>query len=85
MPDVLTILQKLPEVCVTLDAVTGETILIKRGVSGYYPLPGRDADAFNKRHGVTKAQVMAMEIGSMFGWDVPGADPDTHVDLVGRE
>ena len=27
---------------------------------------------------VTNAQRMAMEIGSIFGFDVPGADPDFH-------
>ena len=28
---------------------------------------------------VTNAQRMAMEIGSIFGFDVPGADPDDHL------
>lgn len=36
----------------------------------------------NRRAGVTPAQALAMEIGSMFGWEVPGADPDQH---AGRE
>lgn len=32
----------------------------------------------NKRAGVTPEQAEAMQIGSMFGWEVPGADPDMH-------
>lgn len=32
----------------------------------------------NQRNGVTPQQAEAMEIGSMFGWEIPGADPDNH-------
>lgn len=32
----------------------------------------------NSRAGVTPEQAEAMQIGSMFGWEVPGADPDNH-------
>lgn len=35
-------------------------------------------DEMNKRAGVTPAQALAMQIGSMFGWEVPGANPDMH-------
>ena len=35
-------------------------------------------DDMNTRAGVTPAQAQAMQIGSMFGWEVPGADPDRH-------
>ncbi len=59
--------------------------IIKRGESGYYrtDFDHRSMDddfvkAFvddaNKRLGVTSAQATAMQIGSMMGWDVPGAD-----------
>ena len=31
---------------------------------------------------MTPAQEEAMKIGSMCGWDVPGADPDLCMDIV---
>lgn len=67
---------ELPEICMTILNTTGEPIAIKRGEIGYWPMTGYDPDIFNKYHGVTPAQVMAMEMGSMFGWHVPGANPD---------
>ena len=36
----------------------------------------------NRKLGVTTAQEEAMKIGSMCGWDVPGADPDHCMDIV---
>ena len=36
------------------------------------------ADELNEKLGVTPAQRQAMEIGSMAGWDVPGADPKNY-------
>ncbi len=36
-----------------------------------------------KDDGITPAQQEAMLVGSMFGWDVPGADPD-HYDKEGN-
>ncbi len=71
-----TNLAKLPEVCAAKNLETGETILIKRGESGYYPSPHIDADTFNAESGVTARQREAMQVGSMFGWHVPGADAD---------
>ena len=77
----------LPELCFSTLASTGQLICIKRGGSGYYPSP-RDtgnkernvelADELNENLGVTPAQRQAMEIGSMAGWDVPGADPGNY-------
>lgn len=61
---------------------TGETVLICRGETGYFPqdshIKSRDADELNEILGVTKAQAEAMFKGSMFGWDVPAADPDMY-------
>ena len=74
----------LPEFCFSTMPGTGELICIKRGESGYYPsdwnTSSREhnrqiADEQNRRLGVTPAQKEAMMCGSMFGWNVPGADP----------
>ncbi len=75
--DVLENLKKLPPICAAKMPGTGEPILIKRGEMGYYGRPSTfDVDGYNQRHGVTRYQVDAMLAGSMFGWEVPGADPD---------
>ena len=84
---------KLPQLCFTLLPGTGQLICVKRGESGYYPSDWstpdaqenrRIADEQNRKLGVTPAQEEAMKIGSMCGWDVPGADPDHCVDIVQR-
>ena len=62
-------------------------ICIKRGESGYYPSdwdtgdPAQNkklADYNNERLGVTQAQRLAMEAGSMHGWTCAAADPVTY-------
>lgn len=71
----------LPEFCASTDNVSGKTIFIRRGESGYYPgTTQKTADEINERMGITKAQVLAMQSGSMFGWHVPGADPKVYED-----
>ena len=77
----------LPELCFSTLASTGQLICIKRGETGYYPSDWDTgdkehnvelADELNDKLGVTPAQRQAMEIGSMAGWDVPGADPKNY-------
>ena len=54
MTDVLEILQLLPPKCASINPVTGDPILIARGVIGYYPAPrGLNVDAYSASHGVT--------------------------------
>lgn len=78
-------LQNLPEKCYGVLASTNELIVIKRGQSGYYPQRPENApwgvenvDILNERMGVTKGQRVAMEMGSMFGWDIPASNPDNY-------
>ena len=77
----------LPEMCFSTLMTTGQLICIKRGESGYYPSKWDTgdkernvemADKLNENLGVTPAQRQAMEIGSMAGWEVPGADPKNY-------
>jgi len=70
---------KLPEFCYGTLRSTGEIILLKRGEMGFWKSKDqRPADELNATLGVTKAQRAAMEMGSMFGWNCTGADPDTY-------
>ena len=78
--------QKLPELCYGILNSTNEIIILKRGEKGYYPTgyePAKNREAgdewcdlLNEQLGVTKPQRKAMEVGSMFGFDVPGINPD---------
>ncbi len=74
----------LPELCYSVHESTGELIVIKRGECGYYPTdyntPDKErnvelADRLNEKLGVDMWQRQAMEVGSICGWNVPGADP----------
>lgn len=77
----------LPEVCFSILPSTGDVIIIKHGESGYYRCEYSTEDkAFNREFandrnanlGVSKAQIEAMLSGSMYGWDVPAADPKSY-------
>lgn len=84
------IIADLPAECYSvLNTDPNKLIKIKAGSSGYFAIDsscilpkfiaGRTmkeyANHLNAEMGVTDRDVQAMEIGSMFGWDCPGADP----------
>ena len=83
----MEIKELLPEYCYGLLLTTKEVILIKKGEKGYFntgSLVGvtqEMVDSLNTKLGVTKAQAKAMFVGSMFGWNVPGADPRCYEEL----
>lgn len=77
----------LPRGCYTLLRSTKEIVIIKRGETGYYQTgihakskaEGMEiVDEYNQKLGLSKAQAAAMEAGSMFGWNVPAADPRSY-------
>lgn len=81
----------LPGHCYSVSETTGEVMHIAREEKGYWPVPGASDDRdFNRRYadlenrdmGVSIQQEKAMVVGSMFGWDVPAADP-RHYDEKG--
>lgn len=85
MHDVLETLKKLPAIAYydnTGDdriAFTSDApiIAVRRGVMGFYPIyTPLKADTLNKREGTTPQQLEAMKFGSLFGWEVPAANPD---------
>ena len=43
------------------------------------------ADHLNEKLGVDMWQRQAMEVGSICGWDVPGADPAKYQERLGSE
>ncbi|MGN0979409.1 MAG: DUF4314 domain-containing protein [Candidatus Avoscillospira sp.] len=82
---------RLPEICYSVHESTGELIVIKRGECGYhstdYSTPDKErnvelADCLNEKLGVDMWQRQAMEVGSICGWDVPGADPAKYLDCA---
>ena len=61
----------------------GSTVFVVTGIPGYLlPKdlgivdPKLAPDTWNKAHGVSEAEAIAMRHGSMFGWNTPGANPD---------
>ena len=68
----------LPPLCCARHPETGATVLIVRGENGYHPVQtfltlGQLNAALAEPP--TAAQVQAMLVGSMHGWQVSGADP----------
>ncbi len=84
----------LPETCLSTMPGTGELIVIKRGETGYYRSEWNTDDAernkqiaddHNLARGLTPAQVEAMRVGSMFGFAVPGANPQMYLDAAKQQ
>ena len=72
----------LPRYCYGFIPTSKEEIRIDIAESGYTPV-GRDGSMkhvleMNRELGVTRPQMEAMKVGSMFGWGVPGADPQSY-------
>lgn len=81
---VIPLRSSLPEQCYGTLLNTGKIVIYKRGETGYYktdiPYASKEearalVDEHNARSGVSMAQEAAMAAGSMFGFDVPAADP----------
>jgi len=72
----------LPELCYSKEPISGKTIILQRGQEGYNNLENGyeqlNPEEMNEKLEVTKAQSAAMLTGSMFGWDVPGANPEAY-------
>ncbi len=77
--ELLHVLQDLPPMCALKHPSDGTTILVKRGVVGYWPFDA-DPDVLNERWGVTPRQREAMRHGSMFGFECPAGDPQNYDD-----
>ena len=85
---VIPLRSSLPVQCFSTLPSSGELILLTRGEKGYTPCPQfsvadaeknrQFAEESNGKNGITKAQEAAMLIGSMFGWQVPAADPKNY-------
>lgn len=84
---VIPLRSTLPDKCYNVLPSGDEIIIVKKGESGYYHTDkfGHDraeaqaiVDECNESGGVTKAQAAAMLAGSMFGWEVPAADPKNY-------
>jgi len=86
---------QLPEQCYGVILMDNSLMKIKAGESGYYNI-GQSypekvcemdeitmselADKWNAENNVTKGMRVAMETGSMFGWEARGADVDTYTE-----
>lgn len=77
----------LPRFCYSYLPTVQELARIDFGESGYLPLgeeyDGLSASELNKGLGITPAQEQALKSGSMYGWNVPAANPKNY-DMRGR-
>lgn len=89
---IIPLRSSLPEKCYSTLSETGAVIILKRGEIGYYKTDIPSAtmeesralvEEYNRNLGVTKAQEAAMKAGSMFGFQVPAADPKNY-DVDGK-
>jgi len=89
---VIPLRSSLPETCYSVLPGTHDIVLLKKGDSGYYKtdITASNIDEakeiveeYNAKCNISKAQAEAMQAGSMFGWEVPGADPNNY-DKNGR-
>lgn len=74
-------MNNLPEICFAMNDVNNKVVILKKGILGYFNydnVSNSSVDELNDSIGVTKTQVAAMKVGSMFGWDVPGANPENY-------
>ena len=84
---VIPLRSSLPGQCYGVLPSSGELVIVKKGEAGYYrtdiDMGGKEenrtlAEEYNGKLGVSKAQEAAMLAGSMFGWQVPAADPKNY-------
>ena len=92
---------ELPDFCYSYNDTTGEIIVIKKGVEGYYPsnitldntLSGNErkqqAEELIKEQneilGVTDDQRLQMELNSMFGWDKTESKLNETLEISGED
>lgn len=71
---------KLPNRSFATHPTTGRVVKITKNVAGYEEINCGQltAEMMNEIANVSPEQAEAMLVGSMFGWDVPGANPDYH-------
>ena len=75
----------LPNVAAAQNPVGGELIFVMKGRSGYWPASAvgivdetLTAEKWNTAHGISKAESEAMLAGSLWGWNIPAADPASY-------
>tara|TARA_R100000152_G_C6665477_1_gene103206 strand:- start:113 stop:418 length:306 start_codon:yes stop_codon:yes gene_type:complete len=71
----------LPSWCFVKNYSDNKLTVVKRNEMGHNPFFGmlisiEKINDANEMIGVTPEQSQAMQVGSMFGWHVPGADPN---------